>query len=385
MLFDSFPGFGPNRYDPRRGQLSLEQVNGNRPQDLRAAVRAAAPKLPGVYGMLDPRNRLTYVGKAKNLRSRLLSYFRPNSRDAKAGKIVAQARSMVWETAPSEFAALLRELELIRAFCPRYNVIGQPGRKRFTYLHLGRTPAPYFFKHRDLLPKTIATYGPLPGSRRLSDAVRRLNDMFRLRDCPQSVPMKFADQRELFPVNEPARCLRFDIGMCLGPCIAAITKPQYGRGVKAARSFLDGHDMDPLLKLKAAMAEAAAAQQFERAASLRDRIDDLYWLQERLAWLQTARREFSFVYPVEGVWYVLRGGRVMAAVSAPRCRRTRKTALKAVDAVFPASGGSSIIPNEMYDHVLLVSAWFRRHASEKDRILTPNQAREHCRELSAVA
>jgi excinuclease ABC subunit C len=385
MLFDAFPGFGPNRYDPTRSQSVLEQVNGKRPQDLRAAVREAAPKVAGVYGMLDPRNRLTYVGKAKNLRSRLLSYFRPNSRDAKAGKIVAQARAVVWETAPSEFAALLRELELIRTFCPSYNVMGQPGRRRFTYLHLGRTPAPYFFKHRDLLPKTIATYGPLPGSRRLGDAVRRLNDMFRLRDCPQSIPLKFADQRELFPVDEPAGCLRYDIGMCLGPCIAAITRPQYSRGVRAAKAFLDGVDAEPLQKLKQAMAEAAAAHQFERAASLRDRIDDLYWLQERLAWLQTARREFSFVYPVEGVWYVLRGGRVMAAVPAPHCRRSRKTALKAVDAIFPLGGGSSIIPNEMYDHVLLVSAWFRRHASEKERIFSPNEAREHCRELSAVA
>lgn len=384
MLFDAFPGFGPNRYDPTRTQSSQEQVNGKRPEDLRAAVRAAAPKLPGVYGMLDPRNRLTYVGKAKNLRSRLLSYFRPNSRDAKAGKIVAQARAIVWETGPSEFAALLRELELIRTFCPSYNVLGQPGRRRFTYLHLGRTPAPYFFKHKDLLPKTIATYGPLPGSRRLGDAVRRLNDMFRLRDCPQTIPLKFADQRELFPVDEPAGCLRFDIGMCLGPCIAAITKPQYSRGVREAKAFLDGQDREPIEKLKKAMADAATAYEFERAASLRDRIDDLNWLQERLAWLQTARREYSFIYPIEGVWYVLRGGRVMAAVIAPKCRRTRKTALKAIDAVFPASG-TSIIPNEMYDHVLLVAAWFRRHADEKERILMPKDARERCVEMAAVA
>jgi excinuclease ABC subunit C len=385
MLFDTFPGFGRNRYDPTRSQPVLEQVTGKRPQDLRAAVRAAAPKLPGVYGMLDPRNRLTYVGKAKNLRLRLLSYFRPNSRDDKAGHIGAQARAIVWETAPSEFAALLRELELIRTFCPSYNVLGQPGRRRFTYLHLGRSPAPHFFKHRDLLPKMISTYGPIPGSRRLSDAVRRLNDMFRLRDCPQSIPLKFADQREMFPMDEPAGCLRYDIGMCLGPCIAAITRPQYSRGVRAAKAFLDGLDDEPMVTLKKSMVEAATAKQFERAASLRDRIDDLYWLQERLAWLQTARREFSFVYPVEGVWYILRGGRVMAAVPAPHCRRSRNVALKAVNAVFPIPGGASIIPNEMYDHVLLISAWFRRHSAEKERILTPDIARSRCQELAAVA
>lgn len=385
MLFDAFPGFGPNRYDPSRQRPSVEQVCGKRPQDLRAAIRSSAPKLPGVYAMLDPRHRLTYVGKAKNLRARLLSYFRPNSRDAKAGKIISQARAIAWETAPSEFAALLRELDLIRTFCPSYNVLGQPGRRRFCYLHLGRSPAPYFFKHRDLLPKTVATYGPLPGSRRLSDAVRRLNDMFHLRDCPQSIPLKFADQKELFPVDEPAGCLRYDIGMCLGPCIAATSKRHYSRSVHSAKAFLDGHDQEPLRQLRQAMADAAAAAQFERAASLRDRIDDLGWLRERLAWLQTARREFSFIYPIGGIWYVLRGGRVLAAVVEPSCRRSRRAALKVIDAVYPSSGRHSVIPNEMYDHVLLVSAWFRRHAVDMERILSPEQARLRCRDQSAVA
>ncbi|MBX7102982.1 MAG: GIY-YIG nuclease family protein [Gemmataceae bacterium] len=335
--------------------------------------------------MIDPRGRLHYVGKAKNLRSRLLSYFRVNSRDDKAGRIVNQARAVVWEEAPNEFAALLRELELIRAFCPPYNVVGQPGRRRFTYLHLGRKPAPYFFRSAELNPKALATYGPLPGGRRLGDAVRRLNDLFRLRDCPQTVPLRFADQQELFPISEPAACLRYDINRCHGPCVAAVTRRTYSRSVKAAMSFLNGEDMETLMRLRQSMSDAASVQEFERAAMLRDTVDELFWLQERLAWLQNARREYSFVYPVAGVWYLIRGGRVLASVVEPTNVKTRRIARRAIDAVFPPGGGPSIIPNDLYDHVMLVSGWFRRLPLEQAKALTPDDARLRCDGVAAVA
>jgi excinuclease ABC subunit C len=238
-------GFGSNNYDPLTCESKSHRVHAQRPTLLRDAVRLEAPKVPGVYGMLDPRGRLVYVGKAKNLRSRLMSYFRPASRDPKAGKIVAQARTILWECAPSEFAALLRELELIRRFRPPFNVQGQPTRRQFKYLCLGRSPAPYCFVHSEVSKKALVVYGPLPGRRRLYDAVRRINDYYQLRDCPQSQSMTFADQPELFPVLEAAGCLRFEIGTCLGPCNAAITRPEYSKAVRAAKSFLDGKTTDP--------------------------------------------------------------------------------------------------------------------------------------------
>ena len=82
-------------------------MQGGRPSRLRAAVRQECPRLPGVYGMMDEVGELIYVGKAKCLRSRLLSYFRPKSRDPKAGRIVGDARVVAWEPAHGEFAALL--------------------------------------------------------------------------------------------------------------------------------------------------------------------------------------------------------------------------------------------------------------------------------------
>src|SRR5262249_33533929 len=140
-----FTDFGPCAVGT---PLPLVLIRGRRPARLKALVRRDAPRAPGVYGMIDARGELVYVGKAKCLRSRLLSYFRPNSRDPKAGKIVAETRQLAWEPAPSEFAALLRELELIRRWQPRWNVQGQPKRLRRGYVCVGRRPAPYVFLAR---------------------------------------------------------------------------------------------------------------------------------------------------------------------------------------------------------------------------------------------
>src|SRR3954470_9391640 len=104
---EAFAGFGPWALTASESPLTTVRARG--PRRLRKAMRQHCPRLPGVYGMLDAAGELIYVGKARSLRARLLSYFRP-SRDDKAGKIVADARALVWEAAPDEFAALLREL-----------------------------------------------------------------------------------------------------------------------------------------------------------------------------------------------------------------------------------------------------------------------------------
>src|SRR5262249_32652426 len=159
--------------------------------------------------------------------ARLLSYFRPNSRDPKAGRILDQTRVLVWETAPSEFAALLRELELIRRWQPRFNVQGQPRRRRRVYVCLGRRPAPYAFLAPRPASTVLAGFGPVPSGERAREAVRRVNDWYGLRDCPQAQEMVFAEQKELFPVLRAAGCLRHEIGTCLGPCAAACTQAAY--------------------------------------------------------------------------------------------------------------------------------------------------------------
>src|SRR5262249_39842118 len=272
------------------------------------------PRRPGVYGMVDAHGELIYVGKAKSLRARLLGYFRPSSRDPKAGRIVARTASLLWEYCPSEFAALHRELELIRRCRPRFNVQGQPQGRRRPYVCLGREPAPYAFLSARPPARLLAQFGPVPAGEQVRQAVRRLNDWFQLRDCSQSQQMVFPDQTELFPVVRSAGCLRFEIGTCLGPCAGACARSSYRERVQAAHAFLAGTEKPPLEILEREMIAAAAAQAFERAAALRDKREALRWLADQLERLRTARQHYSFIYPVPGDhgpdrWYLIHGGR----------------------------------------------------------------------------
>jgi len=377
-----FTGFGPSFLALAGEPPPHCAVQGGRPARLRAAVRGECPRLPGVYGMIDAAGELVYVGKAKCLRSRLLSYFRAKSRDPKAGRIVGAARVVAWEPVHSEFAALLRELELIRRWRPRFNVQGQPHRRRRTYVCVGREPAPYLFLAPRPPGTAFAGFGPVPGGATAREAVRRLNDWFRLRDCPKSQKMVFADQRGLFPLDLVAGCLRVEINACLGPCAAACSRSDYSSAVRAAVRFLEGRDASPLETLERQMHEAAAAQLFERAAALRDRWTPIHWLSAQLERVRRAC-QWSGVYPAVGrdgsrdQWHIIHQGRVRAVTPAPRDDAGRIAAAAALEAIY--HGGASGPPGlEEIDGVLLVAAWFRRYPAEKGKTLAPAAARAAC-------
>jgi excinuclease ABC subunit C len=334
--------------------------------------------------MLGAHGELIYVGKAKSLRARLLGYFRPRSRDPKAGRILEQTRAVVWECAPSEFAALLRELELIGRWEPRFNVQNQPKRRRRTFVCVGRRPAPYVFLTARPPAGVAACFGPVIAGRKANEAVRRLNDCFRLRDCPQSQQFVFADEAELFPEPRAPGCIRHEIGACLGPCAAACTRVAYGVQVRAARVFLEGTDRSLLERFEQDMAAASAALEFERAGVLRDKWKALRWLDNQLARVREAHARFNFVYPVPGeggrdVWYLVRHGTVAGAVPAPACAAGRSRAAAGIDAVFsPAPPWPGAEPAAEVDGLLLLSCWFRRHPEELERALPPTVALTRC-------
>ena len=209
--------------------------------------------------------------------------------------------------------------------------------------------------------------------------MRRLNDGYALRDCPQKQEMVFADQGELFPEPRAAGCLRHEIGTCLGPCAAACTRASYAAHVGAARAFLEGKDGALLAAIAGEMAAASAALAFERAAALRDRLEVLTWLHGHLERLRQLREGQSFVYPVRGgeggeVWYLIHQGRVAASRPAPSPETAARTAAM-IEALyrrrFPP--GAALAGNEV-DGVLLVAAWFRRYPEERGRVLAPEQA-----------
>jgi excinuclease ABC subunit C len=365
-----FAGFGPNSLMPVDLAPPASRVDGARPSRLHREVRNQAPrKQPGVYGMLNPRGELIYVGKAKCLRTRLLSYFRAKSRDPKAGRILQHTRALVWEPVPSEFGALLRELELIHRWRPRFNVQGQPHRRRRAYVCIGRPPAPYVFLTTKPAAKASACFGPVPAGETAREAVRRLNERFGLRDCPQSQEIAFSDQKELFPLLRAAGCIRYEIGTCLGPCAGGCTRRAYATRVRAAQAFLDGRDVSLLDQLQSEMAAASSGLSFERAAVLRDKWEALTWLHQRLERMRQIRGQETFVYPVRGIdggetWYVIDGGRVVRAVrkdeGASRTLRIKRPRR-------PTNRSDLLAPTGEVEQVLLVAAWFRRRPEERQR------------------
>src|SRR5262249_3195067 len=164
-----------SRFRPADEPVVGRRLRGKRASRLRKGVRDHAPRTPGVYGMIDDRGRTIYIGKAKNLRARLMSYFREASREAKAGKIIQRTRMLVWEQTGDEFAALLRELELIQTLLPRFNVLGVPGLQRHHYVCVGKSPAPHVYITNRPTGKELGIYGPLVTRYRTDEAVRRLH------------------------------------------------------------------------------------------------------------------------------------------------------------------------------------------------------------------
>jgi excinuclease ABC subunit C len=388
MLFNAerFVDFGPSSLEPVAATPPCQQVHAQRGKPLSGGVRLLCPRNPGVYGMIDGNGELIYVGKAKNLRARLLSYFRARSRDRKAARIVKQARTLAWEVCGSEFAALLRELELIRRWRPRCNVAGQPLRRQKAYVCLGRAPAPYVFLTRRPPASALAVFGPIPAGRRSHDAVCRINDMFGLRDCPQAQEMIFPDEGGLFFEERPPGCLRFEIGSCLGPCTGSCPRTTYNAGVRASRGFLAGTAMGPLEELRAAMTTAAAALEYERAGILRDKLELLSWLTTRLERLRQARTKMSFIYPVAGntgrcTWYLIHAARTVRAVAAPRDRDSGKQAREAIRAVFWGHAPDLLESHEHVDSMMLVMAWFRKYPEELRKTMTADAALAKCRYL----
>jgi excinuclease ABC subunit C len=342
--------------------------------DMRAHVRATAKDRPGVYRWLSSDGEVVYVGKSKRLRTRLLSYFRCGN-DEKGARIVREATRIEWEYTPSEFAALLEELRLIKRFRPRLNVAMKRDARHFAFIKLTRGPAPKLLVVRGAgADDAQIYYGPFHGAQRVGDAVRELNDALGLRDCRLDQPMHFADQPELFQIfPRTPGCIRHEIRKCLGPCVGGCTTREYDERVRLVRAFLDGADDGPMEVLRRDMESASLALEFERAAALRDKLHRLEDLREQFIRFRFAVETLSFVYTVPGHEgddrvYLIRRGRVRGEYAMPRSERERIELLEMVQNVFdPVERDSAQVPSHEIDELLLLSSWFRRFPAELAR------------------
>lgn len=399
-------GFGVNPLDPYRlAEQSLpnganeppsepptEMIGGSSIDSLREQIQSLCPPVPGVYGMFDRTGELIYVGKSGKLRSRLLSYFSATASREKAGRIIENTRAIQWETQPSDFAAQLRELSLIRRWIPRFNVQGVPDRQRPVYLCLGRKPAETFFI--DYSPPEpsacVAIEGPFYGVGRMKRVVDALNKTFQLRDCSQQTVFQFSEQMSLFDSPPRPGCLRLEIGTCLGPCAAACTRQEYLARVNEAESFLDGFNDEPLTATEEIMENAAANRQYELAGRARDTLHSLNYAQRKLGHLAEARQQYSFVYAAtsfdgRAIWYLIRRGEIIDVTAAPsdaaHCRQMKPLMKEWASRL---TGRHYRVTSDHPYTVSVVASWFRKHRSELKQTFAPESAGRKYRHLSRV-
>lgn len=315
--------------------------------------------------MMDPSGRVVYVGKAKRLRIRLLSYFRHLDFDEKAGRIIRAAADIAWDYQPSEFAAHIAELRQIRRYRPVFNV-QMNRRHNAAFVKVSGGPAPRVFVSRSAADDGMRYYGPFRGTAQLVDSIRVLNDLLGLRDCALRMPVVYPDQGDLFGARR-AGCMRYDFGTCTAPCAGLVAQLEYVRRVDAAAAFLEGRSLAPLDRVVTEMAAASDAREFERAAWWRERFDALEWLLAAVARARTAVEALTFVYTDPGAYgddraYIIRRATVRASAPAPRTPIEQAAFRALVAEVAGTPHAEGLAPADL-DETLLLLSWFRRRPS----------------------
>ena len=229
-----------------------------------------SPKGPGVYRMIDTKGEVLYVGKAKSIRKRIVSYARQAGHTARIMRMIVATASMEFVTTATETEALLLEANLIKRLRPRFNVLMRDD-KSFPYIVItaGETP-PMIAKHRGARSKPGDYYGPFASAQAVHRTITALERAFLIRSCTDTVY-----------VSRTRPCLLHQIKRCSAPCTGEISHTDYAELVREAKSFLSGKSRAVKDELAGEMEKASAALDFERAAVYRDRLAALSAIQAR--------------------------------------------------------------------------------------------------------
>lgn len=230
---------------------------------------ALIPTLPGVYRMLDDKANVLYVGKAIDLKRRVSSYFQKTDLSPRIQLMVRQVARIEITITRSDAEALILESNLIKALKPKYNILFRDD-KTYPYLMVSDHAFPKITYYRGEPKRPHHYFGPYPNSYAARESVQILQKVFQLRTCEDTVF-----------VHRSRPCLLYQIKQCSAPCVGYISEAEYQEEVRSALAFLEGKSYELLRTLNERMLAAAEAQEFEKAAQLRDQIQALSRMQEK--------------------------------------------------------------------------------------------------------
>ncbi|SDA78988.1 Excinuclease ABC subunit C [Pseudomonas sp. NFPP33] len=234
-----------------------------------SAFLATCSGRPGVYRMFDSEARLLYVGKAKNLKKRLSSYFRKTGQAPKTAALVARIAQIETTITANETEALLLEQTLIKEWRPPYNILLRDD-KSYPYVFLSDGDFPRLGIHRGAKKAKGRYFGPYPSALAIRESLSLLQKTFLVRQCEDS-----------YYKNRTRPCLQYQIKRCKGPCVGLVSPEEYAEDVRHSVMFLDGRSNALSEELSASMEKASMALEFERAAELRDQISMLRRVQDQ--------------------------------------------------------------------------------------------------------
>ena len=225
---------------------------------------------PGVYRMLDARHKVIYVGKARDLKKRVSSYFHRSQTAAKTVAMMEQVARVEVTVANTEAEALILEYNLIKQHKPRFNVLLRDD-KSYPYIYASTDHAfPRLKFHRGARKGKGRYFGPYPSTRAVRQTLNELQKLFLIRNCEDS-----------FFSNRTRPCLQYQIKRCTAPCVGIVDEEQYRKDIDAAILFLEGRNRSVVNTFIRRMEQASEAQDYEQAARLRDQISRLKEIQAK--------------------------------------------------------------------------------------------------------
>ncbi len=327
------------------------------------------PGRPGVYRMLDAHGEILYVGKARNLKNRVGSYFQPSNVQPKVQALIAKTTNMEVTITNSETEALLLEYNLIKRHRPRFNVVLRDD-KSFPYLHLETNhefPRLNFYRGSRKQPGKY--FGPYPSAGAVRDTLQQLQKLFRIRNCDDA-----------YFANRSRPCLQYQIQRCTAPCVGLVSKEHYARDVSAAIKVLEGRNDEVSEDLGRRMEAAAGRLDFEEAAQLRDQLAKLKVIQAQQIVTAGADHDADVIAiaAANGEYCValmfVRAGRSLGSTTffpkAPFAEMPEVLAAFVMQYYLERDAPAEIIVEQAFDEMLLLQSTLAQRSSHKVRICT---------------